>query len=119
MKIAITSKGKELTSNMDSRFGRCSYFIIYNTENKDYEAIENMSAQVGGGAGPKAAQILSEKNVKILLTGNVGPNAHKALNAAGITIYTGISGKVSDAVSSLDEKEPAERASVEPHCGMN
>jgi len=34
MKIAITSTGNSLESNIDQRFGRCAYFVIYNTENK-------------------------------------------------------------------------------------
>ena len=33
MKIAITSTGNSLESNIDQRFGRCAYFVIYNTEN--------------------------------------------------------------------------------------
>lgn len=39
MKIAITSTGNTLDSNMDQRFGRCSYFVVYNMESKSVEYI--------------------------------------------------------------------------------
>ena len=31
MKVAITSTGDNLESKLDQRFGRCGYFIIYDT----------------------------------------------------------------------------------------
>ena len=33
MKICITSRGDNLESEIDPKFGRCSYFIIWNYEN--------------------------------------------------------------------------------------
>ena len=41
MKIGISSTGTSLESNVDMRFGRCPYFIIYDTESNDFEHIEN------------------------------------------------------------------------------
>lgn len=38
MKVAITATGNSLDAKLDSRFGRCSYFAIYDTEKK---AVEN------------------------------------------------------------------------------
>lgn len=34
MKIAISSMGKGINSMLDVRFGRCNYFVIYDTEDK-------------------------------------------------------------------------------------
>ena len=34
MKIAIVSEKESLDARMDSRFGRCSYFAIYDTDSK-------------------------------------------------------------------------------------
>lgn len=35
MKICVSSTGKEKNSPVDVRFGRCRYFMIYDTEKKN------------------------------------------------------------------------------------
>ena len=41
MKICFTSQGKELSSPVDPRFGRASYFIIYDDEDGSCEVVDN------------------------------------------------------------------------------
>ena len=41
LKIAITSKGKELDSPMDPRFGRAAYILIVDTLNHGLEVLDN------------------------------------------------------------------------------
>ena len=41
MKIAISSAGQNKESFLDKRFGRCNYFLIFNTENGEYKAINS------------------------------------------------------------------------------
>ena len=120
MKIAITAQDKNLEAQVDPRFGRCAYIIIYDTEAKSWEAIENQNAQLGGGAGIQTAQSVAEKNVEALLTGNIGPNAFEALSAADITIYANVSGLVFDAISEFGSGQLKEYTapSVESHAGL-
>jgi len=120
MKIAITSQGKDLNSEIDPRFGRCEYFIIYDTENDEFEAVDNTNAAMRGGVGPQSAQTISEKGAKAVLTGNVGPNAYQTLQAADITVYAGVAGKVSDAIDSFKNGSlnPHNSHSVQSHFGM-
>ncbi len=120
MKIAITSQGKDLNAEIDPRFGRCGYFIIYDTENDEFEAVDNTNAAMGGGVGPQSAQTISEKGAKAVLTGNVGPNAYQTLQAADITVYAGVSGTVSDAVDKFKNGslKPYDTHSVQSHFGM-
>jgi predicted Fe-Mo cluster-binding NifX family protein len=120
MKICITSQGDNFESQVDPKFGRCVYFLIIDLENMSFEAINNPNAQTGGGAGIQAGQLLSDKDVKILLTGNVGPNAFETLKAAQIEIITGVSGKILDAITKYKngEYKPIESATVESHFGM-
>jgi predicted Fe-Mo cluster-binding NifX family protein len=120
MKIAVTSQGKDLNAEVDPRFGRCQYFIVIDTESGSFESLDNESANLGGGAGIRTAQTLIDKNVEAVLTGNVGPNAFQTLSAAGIKIYAGISGKVSEAVEQFKSGslKPYEAPSVESHFGM-
>jgi predicted Fe-Mo cluster-binding NifX family protein len=98
MKIAISASEQGLDAEMDQRFGRCRYFTIVDTDTMEYESIENGSSMSSGGAGTSAGQAISEKGVEVVLTGNCGPNAFGVLNAAGIKVITGVSGKVKDAV---------------------
>lgn len=98
MKICITSDGKSLDSKVDPRFGRCRYFIIADTEISEFEAIENPNIEAMGGAGIQSAQLVTSKGVKVVLTGNVGPNAFQTLQAAGINIFSGVTGIVKEVV---------------------
>ncbi|MCX5698952.1 MAG: NifB/NifX family molybdenum-iron cluster-binding protein [Candidatus Omnitrophica bacterium] len=98
MKICITSEGKTLDSKVDPRFGRCQNFIFFDTDTENFEAQENANSQFQGGAGIQSGQLVVSKGVKAVLTGNVGPNAHQVLLAAGISIFTGVSGTVKEAI---------------------
>jgi predicted Fe-Mo cluster-binding NifX family protein len=103
MKIAITATGGALTAQMDSRFGRCAYFIIYDTETKKFNAFSNPAAAFSGGAGPAAARELVKYSVEVLITGHVGMNAEQALAAANIKVVTGYSGTVQEALDAYDK----------------
>jgi len=91
MKIAFTTKGTELNSQIDPRFGRSDFFIIYNTENKEFISIDNREVeQEAHGAGPKTAQKIIEHDVDVVITGNgPGNNAVSVLKIAEIDVYIG------------------------------
>jgi len=120
MKICITSQGNNLESQVDPRFGRCSYFIIADPETYDFVAIDNINARSGGGAGIQSGQLISKKNVKAVLTGNVGPNGFQTLKVAEIDIITGVTGKIIDAITKYKNGEliPVSSATVKSHFGM-
>jgi predicted Fe-Mo cluster-binding NifX family protein len=98
MKIAITSTGPTLESTVEARFGRCPYFLIVDPDTMAVESLPNPNKALGGGAGPQSAQLMHEKGVTTVLTGNCGPNAHQAFGAAGIKVITGVSGDVRTAL---------------------
>jgi predicted Fe-Mo cluster-binding NifX family protein len=105
MKICVTATADSLDAQIDPRFGRCAYLIIVDSETMQFEAIPNMAAGASGGAGIQAAQTIANKGAKLLITGNVGPNAFGALSAAGIEIVTGASGTVKEAVEKFKRGE--------------
>jgi len=94
MKICVSATADSLEAQLDPRFGRCRYLIIVDSENMQFEAIPNMAADATGGAGIQTAQTIVNKGVKVVITGNVGPNVLGSLSAAGIEIVTGASGTV-------------------------
>ena len=86
MKIAITTDGKDLKSSLDTRFGRCSYFLLVDPDTLECEAAPNPGASAGGGAGIVAAQSLAGLGAGTVITGQCGPNAFRILDAAGLKI---------------------------------
>jgi predicted Fe-Mo cluster-binding NifX family protein len=120
MIIAVSASGNTLDAPVDPRFGRCSYFIIADSDTMNYEAVPNMAAGAMGGAGIQAAQKIASKNVKALITGNVGPNAFQTLSAAGIEIAVGASGTVREAIEKYRKGQlnKTGSATVQGHYGM-
>jgi len=98
MKICVSATSNNLEAPLDPRFGRCAYLLIVDSETMQFEVIPNMAAGATGGAGIQAAQTIVDKGVKVVITGNVGPNAFGALSAAGIEIMTGASGTVKEVI---------------------
>ena len=98
MKIAVTSTGPALEDAVDARFGRCAYFLIIDPDTMEFEAIPNPNLALGGGAGIQSAQLMAEKGVSVVLTGNCGPNAFNVFGAAGIQVITGVNEQVRQAV---------------------
>ena len=120
MRIAITATGSTLDANVDPRFGRCAHFLIVDTDSLDFEAAENPNVALGGGAGIQSAQLMASRDVKFVLTGNCGPNAHETLSAAGIGVIPGCSGTVRDAVEQFKagQLNTASGPTVASHSGM-
>jgi len=105
VKMCVSATGNNLDAQIDPRFGRCAYLVIVDSETMQFEAIPNMSASATGGAGIQAAQTIANKGAKVIITGNVGPNAFGALSAAGIEIATLSTGTVKDAIDKYSRGE--------------
>jgi len=121
MKIAVTSTGKTFDSQVDPRFGRAAYFIIVDTETMDSTALENANIAAAGGAGISSAKAVIDAGARVVLTGNCGPNAERALKAAGVKLFTGLGGTVAQAVERFKSGElaEAEGPNVQPHFGVD
>jgi len=84
-RIAMTSTGKTIEDPIDLRFGRCPFFLIIDSDGS-VRAVSNCARVAGGGAGIQAAQQIVNENVKVVITGQIGPNAFEVLSAANIEI---------------------------------
>jgi predicted Fe-Mo cluster-binding NifX family protein len=120
MKVAISSTGKNLQSQIDPHFGRCTFFIIVETDDMSFETFDNENMALSGGAGIQAAGFLSSKGVKAVLTGNCGPNAMKTFSAAGVQVFTGMTGTIAEAVEKYKNESlsPSTEATVPEKAGL-
>ncbi len=120
MKICITSEGDKLDSKVDPRFGRCQYFVVVETDTLEFEVVKNPNVEAMGGAGVQSGQFVAERQVKAVLTGNVGPNAFQTLQAAGIDVITGVSGSIKEAIEKYKKGglKPTQGPSVNSKFGM-
>ena len=119
MIIAVTASGEDLDAVVDPRFGRTAAFVVLDTDTGTVRALDNCDASAAGqGAGIQAAQLMAANGVQVLLTGHCGPNAYRALRAAGIRVYTGVTeGTVREAVTKLQAGllHEAAGADAQPH----
>ena len=98
MKIAVSSSGNDLDSQIDPRFGRCAYFVIVETDDMSFEVFNNENIALGGGAGIQSAQFVASKGAGAVITGNCGPNAVQTLSASRVKVFVGQSGTVKEVI---------------------
>jgi len=103
MKIAVSTRGQSLDSALDLRFGRGAGFILFDSETGRSDYLDNSAqAAMTQGTGIKAAQMIADAGVEVLITGQMGPKAAQVLSRAGIKIYMGTGGTVQDALKALE-----------------
>jgi len=105
MKIAVSSTGGSINGEVEPRFGRAPYYVIVDSETMKFELVFNPNTLDEQGAGPRTAQLISDTGAEVVLTGQAGPNASRALDAAGIRVVSGISGPIREAVDSFLQKQ--------------
>jgi predicted Fe-Mo cluster-binding NifX family protein len=86
----------------------------------NFEVFPNPSISSAHGAGISAAQAVANKDVKAIITGNIGPNAYQALSSAGIKIFTGVTGTVKEAIEKYKSGELKEtnQPTTPAHSGL-
>ena len=120
MKIAITASNKTIESEVDPRFGRAPYILVYDLENDTFDFVDNqLNLKAASGAGIQTAQNVSKTGAEVVITGNCGPNAFRTLGAAKIKVIIGATGNLKEAVEKFKkgEYEYSGDANVEGHWG--
>lgn len=103
MKIAISSTGRDLESNVSLVFGRADYFIIIDTEVKGVvDVVDNSYAKnCGKGAGVAAATLVAQSGVEMVFSGKIGPTADMVLKESLISATPGVSGRVCEVLNKI------------------
>lgn len=101
MKIAISSSSGKPEQEFSARFGRCTYFLIVDEGEDNWDKISNPAVNAQGGAGTQVVEDLASRGVEAVISGRYGPNAYEALAAAGIKAYLANSGTPKQLVDQL------------------
>jgi len=118
MKIAVTAETGNLTSQIDLRFGRAKYLIVVDTDMGDFKAHDNsVNLNAAQGAGIQTGGNIANLGVEAVITGNVGPNAFKTLNAAGVKVFLAGKQTVQEAIDSFKtgKLKEVDKANVAGH----
>jgi len=99
MKLLITANNEDINGEVEERFGRAPWFIVYDSESGTFTPHDNSensdrSHAAGVGSATKAADL----GVEAVLTGNIGPKAAEGLNVAGIEAYSASGLSIKEAV---------------------
>ncbi len=89
MKIAMSAVSNSIDGNLDLRFGRAKYFLVYNLDDNEYEFVSNkQNVMAQQGAGIQSGERVLKEQVNAVISGHYGPKAFKVLQSAGIELYT-------------------------------
>jgi len=95
MKVAVTAWGSNLCGPVHPHFELAPGCVLLHIESGQTEYRE--TPRSGGSesdAGQAAAERIVDWGVDVLFTGDCGPAALRALEAAGVRVYTALAGPI-------------------------
>lgn len=114
MRIALPVNDKDIKSEICPSFGRTPYFLIYDTAEKSSVFLDNLAAQSAGGAGIKAAQMLVDQSIKVIIAPRYGENAAKVLIDGDIKVYKNIAGTAEENIKAYENNQLDILADIHP-----
>ena len=119
--IAVSARQSDFRSEVYERFGRAYWFMLYSPADDCWKAFNNeFNRARTDEAGVATVRALLEFGVTVVLTGETGPRAFRALTTAGVVVVQNVAGSVEEAVQSWCDQclVPARQANDpgSPHC---
>ena len=118
MILVFPSDAKTIDGNIDQRFGRCAYFVSYDTETKKGDYVTNdQNYQAVQGAGIQSATHVVNMKADVCITSHCGPKAFRVFDTAGVKVITDVTGNIAKAIEQFENGELnyASSADVEGH----
>jgi predicted Fe-Mo cluster-binding NifX family protein len=94
MKIAIASMQNEVSQH----FGHCEKFRLFDIKDGIVISIDEIINPAQHSHGQLPAMLM-QHGVNVVVAGGIGTGAKQLLQNAGITVYSGVSGNVEEAVN--------------------
>ncbi len=105
MQIAIPTDGDNPDAEINDRFGRCRRFLLVDAASGSFSALDNGQNAAGESPGIVSAQMLINHGVDAVIAASCGPKASQLFSVAGITLVTGVSGRIRDAVAEFNANQ--------------
>ncbi len=100
MRIAFPTKGKTINDDMEDVFGRAEGFLIFDTETKKVEVIDNSKNIVHEhGVGIKSAELILSYKVDLVVSKNFGPKAKDVFDASSVKTFVTQKKTISEALT--------------------
>ena len=118
MKVIVTAQGNEPSSEIDPRFGRAKWLVVFDSETGNFQAHDNeLNLNAAQGAGIQTGRNIANLGANAVITGNVGPNAFKTLAAAKVKVFLAEKQTVQQAIDSYNagKLKEVDQANVEGH----
>ena len=96
MKIAVSSFGPNLTSQVSPRVKGCHYLLIVDPATMRLEVFDNRGGDQENGDGRQAVRFMVSNKVNALITGRCRRDTFQSLTDAGIYVYLKQSGTVKE-----------------------
>lgn len=104
MKVIVPTNEKKLDTEIAQGFGMAKYYLLVDSETKDFKALKNPKRGDSAGLGITAAQLVADKGVKAVIAINLGPKAFPILRREEVKIYTAEPGMSAEKAVELFEK---------------
>lgn len=101
MITVIGADGNNLQSNVTKRFGHAAYYLVYNSDSKSVEAIENIDHD----HSHSMLYDFLNKDTEAFIVGNVGPHAFEILNSGNAKIFLARKMTAEQALKALGKNE--------------
>jgi predicted Fe-Mo cluster-binding NifX family protein len=105
MKIAFPVSEKSMEAGIYDSFGRAPYFVIYNTISKEIDYLDHRAVVEQGAGGIRAAQVLADQGIKVIIAKQLGENAEKLLRKAEVLIYKARSESIYDNIDAYENDQ--------------
>ena len=98
MRIIAVSDGESLDSYVAEDFGHAPFFLLVDSDTKDYHVIVNEYADSMQGAGIAVANAIVSLGVDAVITGGIGSHGYQILEKAGIMVAMDEEGIIEDCI---------------------
>ena len=97
-KLCIPTAGRGgLEDTVGEHFGRVPTFTLVDSETGAIEILDNTSEHMGGAGLP--AELLARAGVDVVLCSGLGRRAIQLLSDAGVSVCSGMTGRVAEVVA--------------------